>query len=184
MSSPGAGKTTLLERTIKRLSPEIPIGVIEGDIATDHDAKRVEGAGAGWVVQINTGGRCHLEAGMVERALDESADGLELIIIENVGNLVCPAGFDLGEHKRVMLASIPEGVDKPKKYHAMYRASDVLVINKIDLAQYLDAKPDEYARQALEVNPALEVFMVSALKGDGMDAWCGWLKNLASEKRA
>ncbi len=178
MSSPGAGKTTLLVETLKRLAPRIYIGVIEGDIATDHDAKKVEQAGAAWVVQINTGGRCHLEASMVEKAFNGAPDGLDLLIIENVGNLVCPSGFDLGEGHRVMLGALTEGLDKPKKYPGMFRACGYLVINKTDLASFLNIDVSDYEKEALAVNPDLKIFKTSATSGDGMDEWLGWLESL------
>lgn len=178
MSSPGAGKTTLLEETVRRLKGTKKIGIIEGDIATDHDARRVEAAGAEWVVQINTGGACHLEAGMVEKALEGAPDGVELMIIENVGNLVCPSGFDLGDDWKVVVSALTEGLDKPKKYPGMFRKSHALALNKIDLAPYLDVPPDEFVAEALSVNPDLKVFRTSATKGDGLDEWCGWLAGL------
>jgi hydrogenase nickel incorporation protein HypB len=178
MSSPGAGKTTLLEETVKKLAGKISIGLIEGDIATDHDARRVEEAGADWVVQINTGGRCHLEAGMIEQALQTAPESLNLLVVENIGNLVCPAGFDLGEDERVMLASLTEGMDKPKKYPGMYRACETLVINKVDLAPVLEMDVGEFEREALTVNPQLKVFRTSAKRGDGLDEWCDWLGSL------
>jgi hydrogenase nickel incorporation protein HypB len=183
MSSPGAGKTTLLEKTIKHLSGKVTAGVIEGDIATDNDAKRIEKAGADWVVQINTEGTCHLDAHMIEKAIDRMPEGLQLLIIENVGNLVCPAGFDLGEDIRIMLASITEGIDKPKKYPHMYRECDALVINKIDLAPVLDVAPDSYEKEALVVNPSLKVFKTSATKGNGVKEWCDWLLSLIQIKQ-
>lgn len=178
MSGPGAGKTALLEETVRRLAGKMNIGVIEGDIATDNDARRVESAGAEWVVQINTGGACHLEAGMVERALETAPRRMELLIIENVGNLVCPSSFDLGDDWKVVMASVTEGLDKPKKYPGMYRKSHALVLNKMDLAPFVNVSPDAFVKEALEVNPALKVFLTSATKGDGVDEWCGWLSTL------
>ncbi len=182
MSSPGAGKTTLLEETVKKLAGKISIGIIEGDIATDRDARRVEEAGADWVVQINTGGRCHLEAGMVEQALQTAPASLDILIVENIGNLVCPAGFDLGEDEGVMLASLTEGMDKPKKYPGMYRACGTLVINKVDLAPVLEMDVGEFEREALTVNPKLKLFRTSAKRGDGLDEWCGWLGSLVKSE--
>lgn len=181
MSSPGAGKTTLLVETLKRLSQEISIGVVEGDIATDYDAQMVEEAGAAWVVQINTGGRCHLEASMVEMAFEDAPADLELLIIENVGNLVCPSGFDLGEDYRVMLGALTEGLDKPKKYPGMFRVCGYLVINKIDLASVLNIDASEYESEALAVNPDLKIFKTSATTGAGLDEWIGWLKSLVKK---
>lgn len=181
MSSPGAGKTTLLVETLKILSPNISIGVIEGDIATDYDALAVEAAGAAWVAQINTGGRCHLEASMVERAFEGAPDDLRLLIIENVGNLVCPSSFDLGEDYRVMLGALTEGVDKPKKYPGMYRACGYLIINKTDLSSVLNIDVSDYEKEALAVNPGLKVFKTSATKGEGMDEWLRWLESLVKK---
>lgn len=181
MSGPGAGKTTLLEETVRRLAGKINVGVIEGDIATDNDARRVESAGAEWVVQINTGGACHLEAGMIERALETAPRGMELLIIENVGNLVCPGGFDLGDDWKVVMASVTEGLDKPKKYPGMYRKSHALVLNKMDLAPYVNVSAAAFVKEALAVNPSLKVFLTAATKGDGVDAWCNWL--MALKKR-
>ncbi len=178
MSGPGAGKTTLLEETVRRLAGKINVGVIEGDIATDNDARRVESAGAEWVVQINTGGACHLEAGMIERALETAPRGMELLIIENVGNLVCPSSFDLGDDWKVVMGSVTEGLDKPKKYPGMYRKSHALVVNKIDLAPYVNVAADAYVKEALAVNPLLNVFLTAATKGDGVDEWCNWLTGL------
>ena len=178
MSSPGAGKTTLLEETIRRISKRISIGIIVGDIATDLDAARMEKAGCTTVVQINSGGRCHLEAAMVEKAFDEVEGKLDILIIENIGNLVCPAGFDLGEDERVMVAALTEGLDKPKKYPGMYRQCGYVVINKIDLAQVLNIDPEEFEREALSVNPKLRVFKTSATNGAGLDEWCGWLESM------
>ncbi|MDH5542168.1 MAG: hydrogenase nickel incorporation protein HypB [Nitrospinota bacterium] len=182
MSSPGAGKTTLLAETIKKLKGKLSIGVIAGDIATDHDAKILEDAGAEWAVQINTGGRCHLEAVMVEESLDGIPEGIRLLIIENIGNLVCPAGYDLGENYTVMLGALTEGADKPKKYPGMYRACSHLVINKIDLEDALGVTADSYEREALEVNPSLATFRTSAKTGEGLDSWCDWLFSVADGK--
>lgn len=178
MSSPGAGKTTLLEETIKRIPKKISIGIIVGDIATDLDAARMEKAGCTAVVQVNSGGRCHLEAAMVEKAYEEVEGKLDILIIENIGNLVCPAGFDLGEDERVMVAALTEGLDKPKKYPGMYRQCGYVVINKIDLAHVLNIEPEEFEREALSVNPKLRVFKTSATNGDGLDEWCGWLESI------
>jgi len=170
MSSPGAGKTTLLEETIRRMSKRISIGIIVGDLA--------EKAGCASVVQINSGGRCHLEAAMIERAFEEVKGKIDILIIENIGNLVCPAGFDLGEDERVMLAALTEGLDKPKKYPGMYRQCGHLVINKIDLARVLNVDPEEFEHEALTVNPKLRVFKTSATNGEGLDEWCGWLESM------
>jgi len=182
MSSPGAGKTTLLANTINNLKGRLRIGVIAGDIATDHDAKMLEDAGAVWAVQINTGGRCHLEASMIEEALDGIPANVELLIIENIGNLVCPAGFDLGENFNVMLGALTEGADKPKKYPGMYRACSHLVINKTDLEDALGVTADSFEAEALQVNPALKIFRTSARNSNGLDLWCKWLVSVADGK--
>ena len=181
MSSPGAGKTTLLEKTIERLHGRISIGVIEGDIETSADAERIEAAGAE-TVQINTRGACHLEAHMVRDALAQMDLSLiDLLIIENIGNLVCPSDWNLGEDTRVVLASTTEGDDKPAKYPQMFAASQVLVINKTDLLPYVDYDIQKAKRQALAVNPRLQCFEVSCRAGEGLDAWCDWLVTFAGE---
>jgi hydrogenase nickel incorporation protein HypB len=175
MSSPGAGKTTLLERTIERLRGRLTLGVIEGDIETTADAERIERAGAE-TVQINTRGACHLEAQMVGAALDQlDLSGVDLLVIENVGNLVCPAAWNLGEDARVVLASTTEGDDKPAKYPQMFAAAEVLVVNKLDLLPYVDYDVAKVRRYALAVNPRLRVFELSCRTGEGLDAWCEWL---------
>ncbi len=180
MSSPGAGKTTLLEKTVGKMSAIRKTGVIEGDIATDRDARRIEAAGASWVVQINTGGVCHLDAAMVEKAVALMPEGISLLIIENVGNLVCPSGFDLGEDHKVIVASITEGLDKPKKYPGMYRKSGAMVLNKVDLAPHVDVDPDQFVKEALDVNPSLRVFKTSATAGTGLDEFSDWLVGLSN----
>ena len=179
MASPGAGKTSLIEQTIKHLSPQMNIAVIDGDIATDLDADRAKTAGA-IAVQINTGGQCHLDAVMVNSALNQiSLKDMEVVIVENVGNLVCPASFQLGTHKSVLIASIPEGDDKPYKYPGMYRGVDALVINKIDLLPYV-AFNMEYFRKGVEIlNPGLETFPLSCKTGEGLDSWIQWIKKYA-----
>lgn len=183
MSSPGAGKTTLIEETIRGLRGRLRIGVIEGDIATDRDAERVHAAGAAAVVQITTEGACHLDAQMVKLALkDFPLTELDLVIIENVGNLVCPTNFDLGEGHRVMVSAITEGEDKPKKYPGMFLSSEVLVLNKMDLLPYANVDPGRFIAEALEVNPKLKVYKTSATRGDGMDAWRGWLLEITGNK--
>src|SRR5574340_421046 len=175
MSSPGAGKTTLLERTIERLGRQIGIGVIEGDIETGHDAERIEAAGAE-TVQINTRGACHLEAHMVRDALQAlDLTGMKLLFIENIGNLVCPAAWDLGEDLRVVVASTTEGDDKPEKYPHMFAISQVMVVNKIDLLPYVDYSVERVRRQALAINPNLRIFEISCRTGEGLDGWCEWL---------
>ena len=175
MSSPGSGKTTLLERTIERLRGRAGVSVIEGDQETLRDAERIRGTGAR-AVQINTGSGCHLDAGMVAdalRALDPPRGSL--LFIENVGNLVCPALFDLGEGPKVVIASVTEGEDKPLKYPHMFRACDVLVLSKLDLLPHLQFDRERFFEYARTVNPRLRVFQVSALRGDGLEEWCSWL---------
>jgi hydrogenase nickel incorporation protein HypB len=179
MSSPGSGKTTLLERTIERLSEQMGIGVIEGDVETTADAERIEAAGAE-TVQINTRGACHLEAHMIRAALDQmELDHINLLFIENIGNLVCPAAWNLGEDMRVVLASTTEGDDKPAKYPQMFAASEILVVNKLDLLPYVDYDLEKAKRQALAINPRLRIFEVSCRTGAGLDEWCAWLTAFA-----
>lgn len=176
MSSPGAGKTTLLEKTIELLRGQLRIGVIEGDIETTADADRVEAAGA-QAVQIITRGACHLEAHMIRDALASlDLSVTDLLFIENVGNLVCPATWDLGEDMRVVVISTTEGDDKPAKYPQMFAASQVLVINKLDLLPYVKYDLAKAKHQALAINPHLRVFEVSCQTGAGLDAWCDWIK--------
>jgi hydrogenase nickel incorporation protein HypB len=176
MSSPGSGKTTLLERTIRDLGSRVSIGVIEGDQATLHDAERIRAAG-GRVVQINTGTGCHLEAAMIADALDRlDPPAGARVVIENVGNLVCPALFDLGEAARAVIVSVTEGEDKPIKYPHMFRHADVMMLSKIDLLPHLQFDADRCIEWALRVNPRLEVLRLSALTGEGMDAWYAKLR--------
>jgi hydrogenase nickel incorporation protein HypB len=175
MSSPGAGKTTLLERTIARLRGQLAIGVVEGDVETSADAARIEAAGAE-TVQINTRGACHLEAHMIRAALQQlDLRRIDLLVIENIGNLVCPAAWDLGEDVRVTIVSTTEGDDKPAKYPQMFAVSQVMVINKLDLLPYVDYDLEQVKRQALAINPHLRIFAVSCRTGAGLDAWCEWL---------
>jgi hydrogenase nickel incorporation protein HypB len=182
VSSPGAGKTSLLEKTIERLKGKVRIAVIEGDVQTDLDARRVEQYGVP-VVQIVTNGGCHLEARLVQDALQSIAlDGVDLLVIENVGNLVCPANYDLGEAMKVVVASTTEGDDKPLKYPGMFRNASVLVINKIDLLPYVDCRIDELRGNALKINPRLEVFTLSCRTGEGLEEWCGWLHGRTKER--
>jgi len=175
MASPGAGKTSLIEHTVKRLIPQINLAVIDGDIASNIDADRAEKAGA-LAIQINTGGECHLDANMVNNALGQlNLTGIKLVIIENVGNLVCPASFQLGTHKSVLIASIPEGDDKPYKYPGMYRGVDALVINKIDLLPYVPFDM-AYFRKGVEIlNPGLITFPLSCRTGEGLESWIDWI---------
>lgn len=176
MASPGAGKTSLIEQTVRKLAGELRIGVVEGDIATSLDAERAAAAGA-VSVQINTGGNCHLDAVMLSQALPQIAlDKIDLLIVENVGNLVCPANFDLGTHRSVLVASIPEGDDKPYKYPGMYRGVNTLVINKIDLLPYVPFNMDFFQRGVETLNPGLKSFALSCRTGEGLDAWLDWIK--------
>jgi hydrogenase nickel incorporation protein HypB len=178
VSSPGSGKTTLLTRTITDLKTAIPMSVIEGDQATANDAQKISATGC-QVIQINTGTGCHLEAAMVERGLIELDPPMNsLVMIENVGNLVCPALFDLGENAKVVILSVTEGEDKPIKYPHMFRASQVMVLTKIDLLPYVNFNLDRCLDYAYQVNPNLKVFQVSATTGEGLDAWYSWLKSL------
>jgi hydrogenase nickel incorporation protein HypB len=181
MSGPGAGKTSLLEKTLSG-KKDLRIGVIEGDIAGSDDAERVEKFGAP-VVQINTGGACHLDANMISEVLgDLPLDEIDVLFIENVGNLVCPAEFKVGEDMKAMLLSIAEGHDKPLKYPLMFQESSVLVLNKIDLAPYTDVDIGKIKRDALSLNPALEIFEVSCRTGEGVLAWLEWLRKKARKK--
>jgi hydrogenase nickel incorporation protein HypB len=175
MASPGAGKTSLIEQTVKRLLPSMNLAVIDGDIATNLDADRAKAAGA-TAVQINTGGECHLDAVMLNSALKQmDLNGIDLIIVENVGNLVCPVSFQLGTHKSVLIASIPEGDDKPYKYPGMYRGVDALVINKIDLLPYVEFNM-AFFRTGVEIlNPGLVTFPLSCKTGEGLDNWIEWI---------
>lgn len=176
MSSPGSGKTTLLERTIRDLAAELPITVIEGDQETVLDAERIRATGCP-VVQINTGAGCHLDAEMLSSALttlDPPAGAV--LMIENVGNLVCPALFDLGERSKVVIMSVTEGDDKPLKYPHMFRAADLMVLNKVDLLPYVQFDPDRCVGYARQINPGLPALQVSATRGDGLDSWYGWLR--------
>jgi hydrogenase nickel incorporation protein HypB len=180
MGAPGAGKTTLLERTIRALHPGLRIGVIEGDIVGTDDAERI-GALNIPVVQINTGGACHLDANMISEVLDElPLKDLDLLIIENVGNLVCPAEFKVGEDVKMMVLSIAEGHDKPLKYPLMFRESSALVLNKIDLLPYMNTDMNKVRNDSLALNPQLQIFEVSCATGEGIDAWATWLSGLRS----
>ena len=175
MSSPGSGKTTTLLRTIEALKDELRMGVMEADIDSDVDARKIAEAGVK-SIQLHTGGMCHLDAGMTEQGLREiGTDGLDLVVLENVGNLVCPAEFDTGAVKNAMILSVPEGHDKPLKYPLIFTVCDVLLINKIDVLPYFDFDMDKVVEYAHRRNPKLEIFPVSAKTGEGMDAWCDWL---------
>ncbi len=176
MSSPGSGKTTTLLRTIEALKDELRMGVMEADIDSDVDARKIAEAGVK-SIQLHTGGMCHLDAGMTEQGLREiGTDGLDLVVLENVGNLVCPAEFDTGAVKNAMILSVPEGHDKPLKYPLIFTVCDVLLINKIDVLPYFDFDMDKVVEYAHRRNPKLEIFPVSAKTGEGMDAWCDWLR--------
>ncbi len=176
MSSPGAGKTALLERTLSDLAGEVPIGVVVGDLATDNDAARLRGKGAR-VVQVTTDGYCHLEANMVRAALDAlGIEGLRLLIVENVGNLVCPASHDLGEHARVVLFSVTEGEDKPLKYPTLFKTADLVLISKTDLAAAVEFRRDEALEAVRGVAPQADVLEVSAKTGLGLERWYAWLR--------
>jgi hydrogenase nickel incorporation protein HypB len=188
VSSPGSGKTSILERTLEQLKGKLRIAVIEGDVQTDFDAQRVAKLGVP-VVQIVTNGGCHLNAKLVQDALSTmDLSGIQLLVIENVGNLVCPANYDLGEHIKVVVASTTEGDDKPLKYPAMFRNASVLLINKIDLLPYVNCKLSELKNNALRINPALNVFETSCTTTQGIDIWCDWLmeqvERLKEKKKA
>lgn len=175
ISSPGAGKTTLLEQTIARLKGKLTVGVIEGDLYTARDAGRISAQGAA-AVQINTGGTCHLNAAMVARALEElPLASLDLLFIENVGNLVCPAAFYLGEHCKVALLSVAEGSDKPAKYPGVFREARAVVVTKLDLLPYTDFDLAGCTAELKELNPELNIFVLSAKTGAGMEGWLAWL---------
>ena len=183
MSSPGAGKTSLLERTIELLKDSVSLGVIEGDIATSYDVERISTHGIK-VVQINTGGVCHLDSAMIKNALPEfSADRLDVLIIENVGNLVCPAEFNLGEDAKVMILSVTEGEDKPFKYPLMFRISKALIVNKVDLLPYIDCSINRIIKDAMSLNPDLKIFEISCTKKTGLNSWKEWLEEEINKKR-
>jgi hydrogenase nickel incorporation protein HypB len=175
MASPGAGKTSLVEATLKNLHGRFRLAVIDGDIATSLDADRAAAAGA-VALQINTGGECHLDAVMLQDALPQlDLQSIDLLIVENVGNLICPASFQLGTHKNVLIASIPEGDDKPYKYPGIYRGVDVLVINKLDLLPYVDFDMVYFKRGVEMLNPGVLTFPVSCKTGEGLQGWVDWL---------
>ncbi|MBZ5606445.1 MAG: hydrogenase nickel incorporation protein HypB [Acidobacteriia bacterium] len=176
ISSPGAGKTSLLERTLARFRPEERVAVLTGDIATDNDARRMARFGFP-VKQICTGGSCHVDAKMVERALDDwDLSTLDLLIIENVGNLVCPASYDLGEDEKVVVLSTTEGDDKPLKYPGTFFRATTLVINKIDLLPYVPFNIEAVRENARKINPNIEILELSCTTGEGLDTWCAWLE--------
>ena len=183
MSSPGSGKTSLLERTLEALKDELRIAVIEGDLQTTKDAQRIERYNIP-VVQINTEGACHLDANMVDSVLQSfNFKEIDLFVIENVGNLVCPASFELGEDDKVVMVSIPEGDDKPIKYPVMFRKAKVLLVNKIDLLPYTNFNMSKIKEDALNINPNLKIFEISCLTGEGLEAWFVWLKEQVIKTR-
>ncbi|MFM7358787.1 MAG: hydrogenase nickel incorporation protein HypB [Sediminibacterium sp.] len=181
-SSPGSGKTTLLQETGKRLKDKLKIGVLVGDPETERDAIRIREAGID-CLQIVTGGMCHIEAQMILQALDHfDYEGLDILFIENVGNLVCPAAFDLGEDYRVTVIASTEGDDKPKKYPRMFLTSELMLVSKADLLPYVPFSVDAVSKDAREINPNLEVIAMSSLNGEGVEEWCNWLEQKVQEK--
>jgi len=183
MSAPGAGKTTLIEHTINALKNDYQIGVIEGDIQSTYDADKIAATGVP-VVQINTDGACHLDGNMIRQTFDQfNFDGMDLLIVENVGNLVCPAEFGMGEDFKVMLLSVPEGDDKPLKYPLMFHESSALLINKIDLLPYVDCSVEKVRTESLKINSSLEIFEVSGKTKQGLTNWYDWLKSRIDEKQ-
>lgn len=176
MSSPGSGKTTTLKRTIEGVKDELKMGVMEADIDSDVDAAAIQEAGVR-VIQLHTGGMCHLDADMTRQGLESlGAEDLDLVVLENVGNLVCPAEFDTGAVKNAMILSVPEGHDKPLKYPLIFQVCDVLIINKIDVLPYFDFDMDKVQEYARRRNPNIKIFPISAKTGEGVDTWCHWLK--------
>ena len=181
MSSPGAGKTTSLTQTINSLKNELKIGVMEADIDGQCDADTISKTGVK-VIQLHTGGMCHLDADMTRQGLDElDGEDLDLIFLENVGNLVCPAEFDTGAIKNVMILSVPEGDDKPLKYPLMFKVCDVLLINKIDVLPYFNFDVETCKKRALQLNPDMKIFTISSLNGDGIKDWVSYLRNEVAE---
>jgi hydrogenase nickel incorporation protein HypB len=184
MASPGAGKTSLIERTLAELGGALHTAVVDGDVATSIDADRAAAAGA-LAVQINTGGECHLDAVMLQGALDElPLEAIDLLIVENVGNLICPAGFALGTHASVLIASVPEGDDKPYKYPGMYRGVEALVVNKLDLLPYVEFDMAYFRRGVEILNPGLVTFPLSCRTGEGIQAWIAWLTDFVRQRRS
>ncbi len=183
MASPGAGKTSLIEKTLELLKHDYKIAAIDGDVATSIDADRAAEAGA-TAVQINTGGQCHIDAHMLRNALRElDLDEFDLLLVENVGNLICPASFKLGTDKNVLIASIPEGDDKPYKYPAMYQDVDALIINKIDLLPYVKFDMDYFQEGVQMLNPDLITFPISCTTGEGIEEWVNWVTEHIKEKK-
>ncbi|GFO64649.1 hydrogenase accessory protein HypB [Geomonas paludis] len=184
VSSPGSGKTTILERTLRDLSATCRCAVVEGDQQTDNDAMRIAATGVP-VKQVNTGAGCHLDAHMVLHATESfDLDNLDLLLIENVGNLVCPASFDLGEHHKVVVLSVTEGEDKPLKYPQMFHAADIMLLNKVDLLPYLDFDVEKCKEMARRVSPGIHILEVSSKTGQGMDEWYAWLKKGMERSKA
>jgi len=182
-SSPGSGKTTLMQETGKLLKDKLNMAVLVGDPETERDAIRMKESGIN-ALQIVTGGMCHIEAQMILQALDHiNLDGVDVLFIENVGNLVCPAAFDLGEDFRVTVISCTEGDDKPKKYPRMFLTSELMLVSKSDLLPYIPFSVDAVTKDAREINPDLEVITISSLKGEGLDKWCDWLMNKVQNKK-
>ena len=184
MSSPGSGKTTTLVRTVEQLKDKINIGIMEADVDSDVDAKTMSASGVK-SIQLHTGGMCHLDAAMTEQGLNELGyDGLDLVVLENVGNLICPAEFDTGAAKNVMILSVPEGHDKPLKYPLMFSKVDALIINKIDVAPYFDFDMDKLREYVGKLNKNVKIFPISAKTGEGVKEWTDWLLNEVQEHNA
>lgn len=184
MASPGAGKTSLIEETVLRIKNEFRLAVIDGDIATSFDAERAAAKGAA-AIQVNTGGECHLDAKMIHSALNElPLDEFDLLIVENVGNLVCPSSFKLGTHKNILIASIPEGDDKPYKYPGMYSEVDVVIINKIDLLPFVPFNMDFFNKGIEGLNPGVLTFILSCQTKEGLELWVNWLRVSIQEQKA
>lgn len=184
MASPGAGKTSLIARTVEALRDELRIGAVDGDLASTLDADRMAALGIP-SVQISTGGACHLDANMLQNALPQlPLEELDLVIVENVGNLICPASFQLGTHRSALIASVPEGDDKPYKYPVMYRGVDALVLNKIDVLDAFDFDVEYFRRGVEPLNPGLAFFPLSCKTGEGLDAWLEWLRGEVAQVTA
>ena len=183
MGSPGAGKTSVLEKTMEQLKDKINMAVIEGDLFTSKDAERIDKYGVP-VIQINTAGGCHLDANMVQKTVKEmNLDELDLLVVENVGNLVCPAEFPVGEDARAVVLSVTEGDDKPLKYPLMFKESEIALLNKVDLAPYCNFNMESAKKDITSLHPGIEVLEVSCTKGQGIDEWCDWLlKKIAAKK--
>ncbi|MBU0982863.1 MAG: hydrogenase nickel incorporation protein HypB [candidate division Zixibacteria bacterium] len=185
VSSPGSGKTSLLEKTLAALGGDLRMGLVAGDVQTENDADRLKAAGGAWVRPIVTGGACHLDARMVQKALSDAPfEKLDLMFIENVGNLVCPSSYDLGEDMKVVLISTTEGDDKPSKYPGMFRRSSLMIVNKTDLMAYTDFSRDKVRDNALAINGRLDILELSCRSGDGLDGWYDWLRDRVRAKKA